>query len=61
MKKHATHLLMCAPMLIVGAVLIATGSGIGVLIPVAGCMLMMWAMMSGMSGHDGADRGREQG
>ena len=40
------HLLMCAPMIILGAVLIATGSSAAILLPIAGCTLLMWAMMS---------------
>ena len=51
--KHAKHLLMCAPMIIVAAILLATGSGIAILIPLAGCMLMMALMMSAMGGDSG--------
>ena len=47
--KHGKHLLMCAPMIIVVAILLATGSGFWVLVPLAGCMLMMAVMMSAMS------------
>ena len=46
--KHAKHLLMCAPMIIVAAILLATGSGLGVLFALAGCMVMMAFMMSAM-------------
>ena len=46
MKEHAKHLLMCAPMIVVGIILIATGSSIGILIPLVACTAMMWAMMS---------------
>lgn len=59
MKSHAKHLLMCAPMIVVAAVLLATGSGFGVLLPLLGCMLMMAFMMNAMggsSGHDGHGR-----
>ena len=52
MKKHLGHLAMCAPMIIVAAILIATGSGIGILFPLAACMLMMAVMMGGMGGMD---------
>ena len=58
MKGHAKHLLMCAPMIVVAAILLATGSDAGVLLPLVGCMLMMAFMMSAMggpSGHDGHD------
>jgi hypothetical protein len=55
MKRHAKHLLMCAPMLAVAIVFIALGGGFGVLLPVAACVLMMWAMMAAMPGHDRGD------
>ena len=45
---------MCAPMIVLAAVLIATGSGVGILFPLAACMLMMAVMMGGM-GHGGHD------
>lgn len=54
--KHAKHLLMCAPMIIVAAILLATGSGIAILVPLAGCMLMMAAMITALGqggGHTG--------
>ena len=53
--RHGKHLLMCAPMIIVAAVLLATGSGLAILIPLAGCMLMMALMMSAM-GEGGGGR-----
>ena len=55
LKHHAMHLLMCAPMLVIGIALIASGSGVGVLLPLAACMLMMSVMMGGMHGgsHEG--------
>ena len=54
MKKHLGHLAMCAPMIILAAILIATGSGLFILFPLAACMLMMAVMMGGMDhgGHD---------
>ena len=54
MKKHFGHIAMCAPMILVAAVLLASGSGVGILIPLLGCMLMMAVMMGGMDhgGHD---------
>jgi hypothetical protein len=55
MKVHAKHLLMCAPMILVVAVLLATGSSLAVLIPAVGCMVMMGAMMAlmwGVARHD---------
>ena len=51
--KHAKHLLMCAPMIVLAAILLATGSGIAILIPLAGCMLMMAVMMNAMGGGGG--------
>lgn len=56
MKHHAKHLLMCAPMLLVGLVLIAGGAGAGVLIGMVACVLMMGMMMGGM-GDDRKDQG----
>jgi hypothetical protein len=53
MKGHAKHLLMCAPMVVVGIVLLAGGAGVGALLPIAACVLMMWVMMSAMGGHGG--------
>jgi hypothetical protein len=48
MKGHLMHIAMCVPMLIVVGVLLVTGTGIAVLVPVAACILMMGAMMAGM-------------
>ena len=56
MKHHLKHLLMCSPMIVVAIILIATGSGWGVLLPAAMCVLMMAAMMNmagGRGGHGG--------
>jgi len=54
MKRHLKHLLMCAPMLVIGLVLLAGGAGVGALLPLVGCMAMMgammWMMMGGMGG-----------
>ncbi|HEX6586487.1 MAG TPA: hypothetical protein VF052_07015 [Solirubrobacterales bacterium] len=47
---------MCSPMIALAIVLIATGTSVGVLIPVAGCVLMMGLMMVAMgmlAGHRG--------
>ena len=56
LKHHLGHLAMCAPMLIVGIFLIAGGAGIGVLVPIIACTVMMAMMMGGMSGgSDGND------
>ena len=58
MKGHLKHLLMCAPMIIVGAILIAGGANVAAaLLPLAVCMLMMWAMMSAMGHGGGHDHG----
>jgi hypothetical protein len=48
MKGHLKHVAMCVPMFIVGGVLLATGTGLAVLVPIAGCVLMMGLMMVGM-------------
>ena len=60
MKKHLGHLAMCAPMILLAAVLLATGSGVAVLIPLAACMLMMVVMMGGMGhgDHEGHGTGK---
>ena len=50
LKHHAMHLLMCAPMLIIAVVAIASGASFGFLLPAIACMLMMAMMMGG--GHD---------
>lgn len=60
MKAHAKHLLMCAPMLIVGLILIAGGAGVGLLVPLVACVLMMGMMMGAMGdGHSGHQAGPE--
>lgn len=60
MKHHLSHVLMCLPMIIVAAVLLLSGSGVAVLVPLAGCMLMMAVMMAAMgqsgSSGDGGQR-----
>lgn len=49
--------LMCAPMLIIAMVLVATGTaGAGSIVVALGCMLMMAVMMRGMGGHGGGGR-----
>ncbi|MBN1529245.1 MAG: hypothetical protein JW895_09310 [Thermoleophilaceae bacterium] len=50
LKHHAPHLALCAPMVVVAVVLLASGTSIAVLIPVVGCMLMMAFMMAAMGG-----------
>ena len=57
MKQHLSHVLMCLPMIIVAAILLVTGSGAAILLPLAACMLMMWVMMAGMGGHGGHGSG----
>ena len=56
MRHHLKHLAMCAPMIVLAAILLATGSGVAVLIPLGACMLMMAVMMRGME-RDHGDRG----
>ena len=61
MKGHLKHLLMCAPMLIVGLALIAGGAGVGILIPLIACTVMMALMMGSMGDdHRGQGRGPER-
>lgn len=57
MRKHLGHLAMCAPMIVVGAILVIGGAGLGALVPVLACALMMTVMMGSM-GHGGHDSGR---
>jgi hypothetical protein len=57
MKHHLKHLGMCAPMIVVAAVLLASGSGLGILIPLAACMLIMAMMMWAMTNTTPADAG----
>lgn len=57
LKHHAMHLLMCAPMLVIGAVLLIGGAGLSSLVPVVGCVLMMGMMMQMMGGMGGDKRG----
>jgi hypothetical protein len=57
LKHHAMHLLMCAPMLVIAAIAIAAGAGVGALLPVVLCMTMMAMMMGGSHGNrEGQDR-----
>jgi len=55
LRDHAGHLLMCAPMLIVAGVLLASGAGIAALVPAAVCVGAMTLMMGAMN-HGGAER-----
>jgi hypothetical protein len=60
MRRHLKHLLMCSPMIVAAAVLIATGAvGAAVLFPVAMCVLMMGAMMALMMRGGGHSGGRQ--
>ena len=51
LKHHAVHLLMCAPMLVIAIVAIASGASVGFLLPAIACMLMMSMMMGGGHSH----------
>lgn len=56
LKHHAMHIAMCAPMVVIAGILLATGYGVGILIPLAACVLMMGVMMGAMGGgnsHEG--------
>lgn len=50
MRPHLKHLAMCAPMLLIAVVAVASGAGAGFLLIAAMCVLMMAAMMATM-GH----------
>ena len=54
MKKHLGHLAMCAPMIVIGGILLVGGAGFGAVIPIIACVVMMSLMMGGMDhgGHD---------
>lgn len=56
LKRHGVHIAMCAPMILVAGILLASGSGVAILIPLAGCMLMMAMMMNAM-GQGGGQSG----
>lgn len=56
MKGHLKHLLMCAPMLVVGLVFILGGAGVGILLPLVACVVMMALMMGAMDHGSGSDR-----
>jgi hypothetical protein len=53
MKDHWKHLAMCSPMLVIAVVLLDGGASvIAAIVPLLGCVLMMWLMMRMMShGH----------
>lgn len=57
MKHHLRHLWMCAPMVVVGVILVATGAGWAAVLPVLGCVLMMTLMMGGMAAGMNRHRG----
>ena len=56
MKRHALHILMCLPMVLVAILLVAGGVGALALVPVLVCAVMMGAMMSVAAGF-GRNRG----
>ena len=56
MKRHLGHLAMCAPMIIIGAFLLVGGAGLGAIVPLVACVLMMSLMMGAMD-HGGHDHG----
>jgi hypothetical protein len=61
MKHHLKHLAMCAPMILVGGVLVATGAGFAAIIPALGCVLMMTLMMGGMAAAMSRHKGHGEG
>jgi hypothetical protein len=52
-RHLAKHLLMCAPMLVVAGVLVASGVGVIAILPVLACVLMMTLMMGAMGRSGG--------
>jgi hypothetical protein len=51
-KGHLKHLAMCAPMLVIAAVLLIGGASAASLLPFIACVGMMWLMMRMMGeGH----------
>ena len=59
-KHFSKHLLMCAPMLVIAVVLLASGVGIVAILPVLACVLMMTLMMGAMGRGDGHGRRGER-
>ena len=55
LKHHAAHLAMCAPMLVIAFIAIASGASVAFLIPAIACVLMMSMMMGGAHDHSGGD------
>lgn len=57
--KHLKHAAMCAPMLVLGGVLLISGAGFGSLVPLVACVVMMAMMMRVMDhgGGSGANGG----
>jgi hypothetical protein len=43
--RHLKHLAMCGPMIVLAGILLATGSGFSVVLPLAACALSMIVMM----------------
>ena len=56
MKPHLKHLAMCAPMLVVGLVLVIGGAGVGALSPMVVCVVMMGLVMRALDRGSGPDR-----
>ena len=52
MFKHASHMWLCGAMIIGAGVLAIVTGTVAVLLPAAGCVLMMLVMMRMMGGHD---------
>lgn len=57
MHKHMTHMWVCGAMIAAGIVAVAITGNAAILLPAAGCVLMMgammWMMMGGMGGRGG--------
>ena len=57
LKHHSMHYAMCGLMVVIGVVLLATGSGAFAVLPILGCVAMMMFMMWGMGAMTTRHRG----
>jgi hypothetical protein len=53
MKHHMAHFAICGVVIAIAVALAATGSGVLVVLPALGCLLMMGLMMWGMGAMHG--------
>lgn len=57
MRGHASHMWMCGAMIAGALVVVAVTGSTAVLLPAAGCVLMMLVMMQAMGPTGGQDHG----